>query len=299
MKGARLAGLALLLVVATGAGGRSEAPAVPLTDEDVVRMVASGRSADEIVRLVESSAVRFDLSDEMIAELRLAGVPERVVAAMRARQERETPAASRPAEPASEDRRPELRVVLSTGRDGRKAIWAPDRLDDPTARALQVGSGPEERRVGGVALFVACTTPDHVPDQWRSSSPLGRDFVSMPRHELLALHTGALRVPASDVPRSMRSAFRRRGDEADPGWLRLDLPAELGARVSPAVAHDLVVGVAWLVGDRYLVVARDERSDVQVEPAGRTIRGSVTGDPSGSAGLRVTLAKDDAPGESP
>lgn len=205
-----IAPMALLAVSLLAASGGTAAPP-PLTDEDIVRMLAAGRSSEEIVRAIEAGTAAFDLSDEMVAEMRLAGVSDRVVEAMRKRQAETSPPAPRP-EPgtrSSEVPRPVIRVRLSARRG---ALHAPDRADDDTARALRLDPTPEARTITGVAVFLACTTADHVPDQWRAKSPLGRDFVSMPRHEMLALRASVTHVPggrAARVPFAVPRTGRR------------------------------------------------------------------------------------------
>jgi len=55
----------------------------PLTNEDVVRWVAAGKPQAEILNEIASRPPAFDVSDDMLAELRLAGVPEPVIAPSR------------------------------------------------------------------------------------------------------------------------------------------------------------------------------------------------------------------------
>jgi len=52
----------------------------PLTNEDVVRWVAAGKPQSEILQEVAARPAAYDLSDEMLSELRLVGVPEAVIA---------------------------------------------------------------------------------------------------------------------------------------------------------------------------------------------------------------------------
>ena len=58
----------------------------PLTDEDIVRLFVQGQSKAELVKTIGSSDVDFDLSEEMLEELRIAGIPAVVLEAMRKRQ---------------------------------------------------------------------------------------------------------------------------------------------------------------------------------------------------------------------
>jgi hypothetical protein len=229
--------LALLLVAVAAA------PPEPLTEAEVVRLLASGATEADVLRTIAARPPQFDLSEEMLEELRLAGVPARLVDAMRARQAEVAP----PVTPAADDRRAgtvKLRVRL-----GGPPLVLPDRVPDGLARDLQLGASPEARRIDDLAVFLVCRTVDHVPDQWRNASPLGRDFASMPRHGMLAFHSGAHHDDADRV-------------------LRLELPAELVAEVEPGRAHDLSLGVAILVGERFLRLASADRDGVRLDSDG-------------------------------
>lgn len=135
------------------------APA-PLRNEDVVRMVLDGLPAEAIVKAIETSPAAFDLSPEMLDELRLAKVPQVVLDAMKAR----TPTAAG---------RDEAPTALPSGR-ARLTV---------ALRATGTWTVPPD--VADVAIFLACTIPRHAPSPWRSATPLGEDF-TMPRHEMLA-----------------------------------------------------------------------------------------------------------------
>lgn len=277
-----------------------------MTDEDVVRMVLSGKPVRDIVETIRSRDVRFDLSDEIVEELRLAGVTDPILDAMRERQAAVAPPGP-PASPEPPARAPtvelRVRVVDETAGGRDAAIYFPDLMGDAAAAHLQVETGEENRRITDLALFVACTTPDHVPDHWRSESPLGRDFVSMPRHGMLAFRAGAKPIRGDEVPRRVRALFPDRPPDSGPkaetprsaGWLRLDLSPELVAGVEPRSAHDLVFGVAALVGERYLLLVSDSqegtilggplRIDLRVSHAKRTpvpLEVAVTPAPAGA-----------------
>jgi hypothetical protein len=274
-----------------------EAPA-PFRNEDVVRMLVAGRPAAEVIAAIRSADTAFDLTDVMAQELRLAGVPAAVLSAMAARQAeldrtraRAAPPAAVP-EPRAEG--PALLVVIlrpgpTHGESG--GVLFPTRLDDDTARALQAGASDEEREVTDLAVFLACRTPDHVPDAWRSRTPLGGDFVSVARHRMLAFHAGAARLPASKAPPGARLPR---------DLLALSLPVELRAEVEPGIVHDLVVGVAIRAGDRYLEIAEARKDGVIVGPAGLSLAATLsTTGKEGPLNVEVRLNGDAAPGGAP
>ena len=74
--------LASLLGIAVG---KSDEPQV-LTEEDIVRMFVQGVDPDELIREINTSPGEYDLSDEMLDELRIAGIPEPILQAMLRRQ---------------------------------------------------------------------------------------------------------------------------------------------------------------------------------------------------------------------
>jgi hypothetical protein len=243
--------LALLFVLSVVVAAAEE----PLRLEDVVRMHVQGVSTPKIVEKIRRSAVDFDLSGEMLEELRIAGVPETVVEAMIERQHElhppapaalpEGPAEAEPAEP---EAGPRLRIriqVPGAKGDAPARLKVPEQL--PPQLLARLGVEPDAR-IANVALWVACLTATHVPDHWRSESPLGRDFASMPRHRLLAFEPGA--EPSKD------------------GTLVLELPDVIdvafgddGAR-SPDTEHELSLGIALDIGGRWVRVTSAERNGV-------------------------------------
>jgi hypothetical protein len=238
---------ALCLVPASLA---SDAPTPePLGQEDVVRMFVTGKSTDELLDAIASRPPDFDISKDMLAELRHVGLPNAVIDAMVARQ-READAASAPETPedepeaAADDATPKLRIhvqgSLNTG----------DQVDPQIAAELELGNAPEDRVFADLAIFVACTTSDHVPDQWRSKSPLGRDFISMPRHRILEFIGGAKLIDKK---------------LAAGGMLELELPDHMDVALERHVMHDLVIGTAMQVGGRYYRSAAVGKRGVLVE----------------------------------
>jgi hypothetical protein len=236
----------------------------PMTEEDVVRMYVAGRSADEIVREVERREPGYDLSPEMIDELRNVELPEVVIEAMIRRQAAadQAKAATEQGEVPDPAPRPSLRIHLNPAHDGSPVtVGVRARIDPQVAAEWELGNAPEDRAFADVALFLLCHTADHVPDQWRLKSPLGRDFRSVMRHKLLEFISGA------------------RGEDAagDGRRVKLEVPAELEIAFEPGVAHDLVLGLALQVSGRYYVVATDIWPGVVIGKDGLDMSARVTG----------------------
>ncbi|MBZ5640933.1 MAG: hypothetical protein LAO51_19520 [Acidobacteriia bacterium] len=300
--------LALAVAVLPAPAAGEPSPAAPLRNEDVVRMLVGGRSPAEVIKAIRSADVAFDLSDDMTRELRLASVPAEVLSAMGARQAEqdrkratETPPVAAPQRPAEGKSLVVVSIGPPAGGRGTRDLVFPARLDDDDARALLAGASAEERVVTDLAVFLACRTPDHVPDQWRSRSPLGRDFVSVPRHEMLDFHPGASRVPARTAPSGYRPAAPRHGpSEAEPDLLAIALPIELRGEVDPGIPHDLIVGVAIRVGDRFLELAEAQLDRVVAGAEGLSLSAVVTerGE-KGTIAIDVRIKRDGAPGPPP
>ena len=96
-----------------------------------------------------------------------------------------------------------------------------------------------------LAILLACRTADHVPDHWRSKSPVGRDFLSMPRHRLLAFVAGAGPGEADE-------------SDEEQQILELRVPETIEVDLEPGVAHDLTLGVAVEIEGRYYLAVADE-----------------------------------------
>ncbi len=215
----------------------------PLTDEEVVRLYAAGRPAQEILGEIERREPGFDLSPEMLEELRQVELPRIVIEAMLRRQrehDSETPRATE--EPAGDP--PTLRIRLNPDREQPSVRVAVGRRVDPQLAAeWELGNAPEDREFSDIALFLACTSPEHVPDHWRSKSPLGADFrTALPRHRMLAFLSG---IPTADEV------------DARGSRVTLEVPSTLEVLLEPGVAHDLALGLALQVGGSYRVVAHD------------------------------------------
>jgi len=254
----------------------------PMTDEEVVRMFAAGRAAGEIIGEIERRRPDFDLSPEMLEELRNVRLPEAVLRAMIARQteqRREMLAARELEETAS---RPRLLIRLNP--DGQTTTVSLVRSVDPQfAAEWELGNAPEDRELADLALFVACLKGDHVPDQWRSKSPLGRDFFSpMPRHELL--------VFLSSAP----------GEGAeDPGGRRvtLDLPPTIEVPLVADESHDLMIGLALQVGGHYRRLRSDLWREVVLGEEGLVLPAVVKGRSFRRIRARFDRDEDDESGE--
>lgn len=283
----RLALAAALLAFCAGfaLAGSGRSADDPLRLEDVVRLHVAGTSAVKIEEQIRAAAVDFDLADEMLEELRLAGIPPRVIAAMQQRQlELHPPAvATSAAEEAPAD---SLSVRFAIDRGDAAAplpLRALNVLGDDTVRSLQLPQGTV--RFDDLAIYVTCLTATHVPDHWRTESPLGRDFVSMARHRMLAFVPGAKPDEAYLAEhRKLRERLRRleRSDGPDSPAamvvLALELPQSVEIVLEPGASHDLSVGLAIRVADRWYRLAShdlpgyaadDEVSgiDVVIEPA--------------------------------
>jgi hypothetical protein len=256
-------------------------PAPPLRNDAVVRLLVAGAPASEVIAKIRSAETAFDLSDEMKQELRLAGVPNAVLSAMSARQAEvdrarapaKPPDAAATAPPAEGKAALVVTVRFAPGSGAAADLVFPARLDEAAAKALQVGPSRDDREVTDLAVFLACRTQDHVPDQWRIKSPLGRDFVSVPRHQILDFKPGASRVPASKAPPGFKlpSPPGGRPPGPEPEVLVLKFPIELRADVEPGIVHDLIVGVAVRVGERFLEIAEARKDGVVVAAEGLSL----------------------------
>lgn len=159
----------------------------PLTNEDVVRMIMTGTPESGILAAIEARPADFDLSIEMIHELREAGVSERVLDAMRRRQ-----AAMPRAEPPPLPVPPvqptgTLRLEFAAGDGGGPLSERSAIALKKLPRGMPRRGGEEVGAMSDMALAVLCTTADHVPDHWDARTPLQ----GAPRHELLQFLPGS------------------------------------------------------------------------------------------------------------
>lgn len=219
----------------------------PLRVEDVVRRFVQGESVASLLEQIRGTTVDFILDDEMRQELEIAGIPIELINAMAARQEEMAP------EPLEDD---------VDGEDGQLfnlqlRLNPPRKPDTPHVSggsislqtlierrvADQLGLNPDQTHFDDLAAYVLCRTPDHVPDRWRSQSPLGRDFQGSRRHRMLLFHAGA---------------------ETAAKALVLQLPMSLELRLDEAVGHRLTVGVAGRVEENYLNLTAVDLDDLLI-----------------------------------
>jgi len=259
MSGARVAiGLTIVaallaLCAPTLADESASSPdASPLTNEDIVRMVVSGAAESEILAAIRTHPEAFDLTDDMKSELKLAGVPSTIVAAMAARHAESVPSAPPSARPKRGSTT--LVVTLNAGGSGPRTLKVPGWADEDIKARFQLPKETDQREVEDLAVFVACTAPEHIPDLWRSKTPLGRDMISVTRHEMLAFVAGD--TPVGKQP-------------------RLALPARLEAEVDDTEPHDLVLGVAARIGDRWVQLAAGPLPKMRVAPGSKPLIGRI------------------------
>jgi len=256
----RALALLVALLALAGAALAAEPPA-PLTNEDVVRMIASGASEAAILDAVRTRACAFDLSEEMVEELKLAGVSPAVLAAMAARATKPVPAELPP-------ERVPVGAVLVTVTLPERTLKAPAWADEDVKERLALPKENAQREVRDLAVFLACEATTHVPDQWRSKTPLGRDMSpGLRRHEMLAFVAGD--TPAGKPP-------------------RLVLPHQIEVRIDGTEPHDLVLGVAARIGDRWVQLAAGRLPAVSFRGEPGTLEGEIHG---GGFAPNVALAR--------
>ena len=210
-------------------------PPAPLTNQEIVQMVSEGTPESEILAAIETRPPAFDLDEDMVAELKVAGVSPRILGAMRARQ-----AAANPEPAAERPRRGTVHVTVQL--EGTSTLRVPPHADMDLGERLHLPAALDARDVKDLAVYLACTTTFHVPDQWRSKTPLGRDMAATPRHEILAFVAGD--TPAGEKP-------------------RLTVPKRLEADLDDLEPHDLLLGVAARIGDHWYTLSQGKRTGVK------------------------------------
>lgn len=238
--------LALLLALSlVAAAPADDDPGMPMSLEDVVRMFVVGKTTDEILEEIERRAPGFDLSDEMLEELRRIELPEALIAAMSLRQAEAERSATIEAAVRAEKLAGDLRVLLNPDSTDAYIRIGKD-VDPQLAAEWELGNAPEDRVFAGIAVFLACVSPAHVPGQWRSKTPLGRDFITATRHRMLVFEAAGT------------------AEDASGSAPRLELPEALEARVDPHEPHDLVLGIALQTARRYFHWTHASRNGVVV-----------------------------------
>jgi hypothetical protein len=201
----------------------------PMTDEDVVRMVNESASTEAILQAIRTRPPGFDLSEDMTAEMRQAGVGDELLAAMHARAAEAAPPPKK-----EEARLPRGTVAITVRFAGTRTVKTPSWADEDVKGRLGLSKELDARTVKDLAIYLACTTPEHVPDVWRGKTPLGRDLRATPRHEMLAFVAGDTAV--GQPP-------------------RLTLPQTIEATVDDVEPHKLVIGIAARIGDRWYTLS--------------------------------------------
>lgn len=275
----------LLALTAHSPGVAADDEAEPLALEDIVRLYVSGSSAEELIELIRVSQVEFDLSEEMLQELELAGLPAPLIQAMVERQRELHPPPLAPEEPSDEEAAPAAGLTIHLELRGSKKNGS-DEDEGASLRVLnavhpdllkQLRVRDDQALITDVALYVACLTATHVPDHWRGESPLGRDFQSMPRHRLLAFLPGATedrQAAEGGVLQKLLGGSNRVSTEGL-AVLRLALPTQIELRIGAEESHDLSLGFAVQIDGRFYRVDSDEWKELVPDEHDREIRAEV------------------------
>src|SRR4030095_4875837 len=111
-----------------------------------------------------------------------------------------------------------------------------------------------------LAFYAACLRATHVPDHWRAESPLGRDFATMPRHQML------LFLPL---------------DAHADKTITAELPPSIDVPLDPSDTHDLDVGIAVRIGERYYRLESDTWKALALAERPDGLEAEVSGGPTG------------------
>ena len=233
-------------IAAAGQQGSSPSENSPLTNVDVVRMVASGMPVERILDRIASSPAAFDVEPEILEELRFAGVPGPVLEAMIAKSRKEKAPAPAPPPPARSVGW--IEVVFQDDPEKTPAAnsaAAPAVVADPNDAA--------SKKKVELAFFLICRRSTHAPDHWDAATPLSRE---VGRHEVLFFQAAS--APAEG--------------EKEEDLVYLPHPP-LWRFEAEAGSHAGVIGVAARAEgtEKYLPVALAEIPTLVVE-AGRTTR---------------------------
>jgi hypothetical protein len=170
----------------------------PLTNEDVVRMVMRGAHETDVLEAIATRPPLFDLSPEIVDELRKAGVSDRIIEAMRRRQAASgraglssAPAPAAAATPGPDEATAVRRGILALSFEKPVDPRHPSETTAIALKSLPRGTdrmpGEEVGLMSDMAFAVLCLTADHVPDNWDARTPL----IGTARHELLLFRPGS------------------------------------------------------------------------------------------------------------
>jgi len=251
--------------------------------EDVVRRFVQGESVEALIQQIRTAPVDFVLDDEMLEELKIAGLPESLIGAMVARQKESEPEEAPVEVEDVTDGESNIVFVINPPKkegkphpDGGKIhLW--DFIDSVDAERLDLRA--DQTHFDDLAVYIQCRTAEHVPDRWRSVSPLGRDFRGSRRHRMLLFLAGA---DASDTKGigKLADAMQDRGRTQK---LALELPATLELHLDEVDDHQLTVGIAARIGERYLRLTSEDLVDVVIEAGGSVEYGLRIENQSGGA----------------
>jgi hypothetical protein len=304
----RTRGLLLVTLLLATVSALPGDEAEPLTPEAIVRMHVAGTPTDELIALIRGQPEQFkDISDEMLDELRRAGLPEAVIVAMG--QADLTLARERADEL---DRRFEsgspLRVLLNAGqtKPKRRRIRIRDDVDARLAQEWRLGNAPEDRRFADVAIFLVCRTANHVPDGWRGKTSVRWDSPILQRHRLLAFVSDARWSKGSFLSRigvepatgnatnGGGSASSEVGIKETRGTLELAIPLELNTPLLPGLAHDLTVGIALRVREDFYPWTLSSIDGVIIDQAGGDLEVTIRGSSSNPQSLEIQFESEQA-----
>ena len=225
---------ALLLAAALAAAD------APMTDDEVVRRLAAGEPVEAILADVQRRPPAFDVSEDMLAELRAAGVPETLLQAMVAR------AAAAPAAPATATPPPPMTELRLTPVDLTVAVSR--RLDPQLIAELELPAGALEADALAVAVF--CTARDH-DDPGVLRWPEGRQPKGFADGRLLAF------FPATE-------------GGSTGSKLRVSLPNPRVVPLLAGVSHDILVAAVMRAGGAWVVLTRDDLPGARAAPGSFT-----------------------------
>jgi len=234
------------------AAEKSAAEPVPLTNEDIVRMVMSGIEESTILERIRSSPCAFDVARDILSELRVARVSQPVIDAMIARSRVQAPPAAPLPEPAGSTAAAGpgwIEIVFDVDPNRAPAISS---VVAPALVKWQDEGRPEVELPARLAFVLTCTEPTHVPAHWQKKTRLSPEQVG--RHKLLLLEESTATV------------------EGAAQFIYLRLPASWRVEETPGT-HKGMVGAAVKVGDReeYIALHLEPYKDLVVAPGEVTI----------------------------